>query len=106
LWLVVALEDRAVDMKALRRRIGSAPLSFGRPDRLAEVLGVEPGAVTPFALINDGGRRVTVVLDAEMIQMERLNFHPLTNARTTAIRPRDLLAFIADCGHQPSIVRL
>lgn len=106
LWLVVALEDREINMKELRRRIGSAPLSFARPEILMAVLGVEPGSVTPFALINDAEARVNVVLDEEMMAMTPLNYHPLTNTRTTTITPDGLLAFIASCGHQPAITDL
>ena len=106
LFLVVTLEDRAVDLKALRHLIGAKPLSFGRPELLQEVLGIEPGAVTPFALINDVDRRVNVVLDAEMMQMDPLNYHPLDNAATTAISPAGLLAFIRDCGHEPRVLAL
>jgi Ala-tRNA(Pro) deacylase len=106
LWLVVALEDRAVDMKDLRRRIGSAQLSFGRPELLKEVLGIEPGSVTPFAVINDTEQRVNVVLDAEMMSFPVLNFHPLTNTATTSVTPEGLAAFIRSCGHEPAVVAL
>ena len=106
LWLVVALEDRAVDMKDLRRRIGSAPLSFGRPELLKEVLGVDPGSVTPFAVINDTEKRVNVVLDEEMMSFRALNFHPLTNTATTSVTPEGLIAFIRSCGHEPAVVAL
>jgi Ala-tRNA(Pro) deacylase len=106
LWLVVALEDRVLDMKDLRRCIGAAPLSFGRPELLREALGIEPGSVTPFALINDQGRRVRAVLDKAMMAMDVLNFHPLTNAATTAIKPQDLLAFVRATGHEPMVVDL
>ncbi len=104
LWLVVCLEDRRVDMKWLQRAIGSARLSFGRPELLREVLGVEPGAVTPFALINDDEQRVRVVLDAGMLACETLHYHPLENTATTRIAPADLQRFIAACGHTPQIV--
>ena len=106
LWLVVALEDRAIDMKDLRRRIGAATLSFGKADLLAEVLGVTPGAVTPFGLINDAEGRVTVVLDADMMAQDRLNYHPLTNDATTTITPDGLLAFIVSTGREARIVAL
>ncbi len=106
LWLVVALGGRSIDMKDLRHRIGSHHLSFGKPDLLRQVLGVEPGSVTPFALINDPGGRVRVVLDKEMMTMDLLNYHPLTNAMTTAIGPQDLLRFIRDTGHEPDLVEL
>jgi Ala-tRNA(Pro) deacylase len=109
MWLVVALEDRRLDMKALADLIGSARLSFARPERLGTYLGVEPGAVTPFALINHRGRDnhgIRVILDAEMMQATLVNYHPLVNTATTAVTPADLLRFIADCGHQPNIVDL
>jgi Ala-tRNA(Pro) deacylase len=105
-WLVVTLESRRIDMKDLQQRMGSGRLSFGKPDLLKEVLGVDPGTVTPFALINDSENRVRLVLDREMMETELLNYHPLTNAATTAIRPQDLLKFIASCGHQPRVVGL
>lgn len=104
LHLVVALEDRDIDMKRLRRPIGGAQLSFGRPDLLMEVLGVIPGAVTPFGLINDSEVRVRVVLDREMLEFDPLNYHPLTNEATTAIAPQDLVTFIRACGHEPQIL--
>ena len=106
LWLVVTLEDRNIDMKALRRTIGAAPLSFARPELLEDVLGITPGAVTPFALVNDTEMRVRVVLDAAMMDETVLNYHPLTNAATTSISPAGLLAFIRDCGHEPAILAL
>ncbi len=106
LWLVVMVEDRHIPMKDLRRRIGSATLSFGKPDLLTEVLGVEPGSVTPIALVNDTDRRVNVVLDRAMMDLDLLNYHPLTNAATTAITPADLLTFIRAAGHEPELVEL
>lgn len=103
LWMVVAEEDRAIDLKDLRRRIGAAHLSFAKPDVLLEVLGVEPGSVTPFAVINDANARVRVVLDVELMDEERLNFHPLANTATTAISPSDLVSFLTACGNAPEI---
>jgi len=104
LWLVVTLEDAAVDLKTLPARIGAARISFGNAALLDEVLGVTPGSVTPFGLINDTAQRVTVVLDQEMMARDLLNYHPLVNDATTAIAPADLLAFIRSCGHEPRIV--
>jgi len=107
LWLAVMLEDRAIDMKALRTLIGGAgSLSFGSPELLDEVLGVAPGSVTPFALINDTGHRLTVVLDAEMLGLDPLNYHPLTNTATTAIAPKDLIRFVEACGHEAHVLDL
>jgi len=104
LYLVVALEDRPVDLKRLRKAIGAGNLSFGRPELLMEVLGVEPGAVTPFALISDQAGRVDVILDQAMLDHDPLNYHPLTNGMTTAIAPGDLLTFIAATGHEARII--
>jgi Ala-tRNA(Pro) deacylase len=101
LWLVVVLEERRVDLNALSARLGAPRFSFASPELMQEVLGVTPGSVTPFALINDGQQRVTVVLDADMLQHDPLNYHPLVNTATTAVAPADLLRFIAACGHQP-----
>ncbi len=104
LWLVVALEDREIDLKALARHLGAGRFSFAKPDRLMEALGVTPGAVTPFALINDAGKQVKVVLDREMMALDLLNYHPLTNEATTSITAKDLLHFMAATGHEPKIV--
>ncbi len=106
LWLVVTLEDRHIDLKALRKTIGAAQLSFGKPDLLQEVLGIDPGSVTPFGVINDTTARVSVVLDDGLLAFEALNFHPLTNTATTRLSPDGLLAFLRDTGHEPLIVTL
>jgi len=103
-WLVVARESAQINLKRLHTIIGSGRLSFGKPDLLMEVLGVPPGSVTPFSLINDHELRVSVVLDAVMMDHDLLNFHPLVNNATSAISRDDLLKFIADCGHEPAIL--
>jgi Ala-tRNA(Pro) deacylase len=104
LWLIVALEDSRIDLKAAKDKIGSKRLTFGKPELLLEVLGVEPGSVTPFSLINDKNVRTNVILDASMMKHEKLNFHPLKNDATTTIASGDLLNFIKACGHSPRIV--
>jgi len=106
LWLLVALEERRIDLKILADAIGAPRFSFGSPELLGEVLGVRPGSVTPFALINDAAHRVEVVLDEAMLAHDPLNYHPLENDRTTAIAAANLLRFIAACGHRPRIVDL
>jgi Ala-tRNA(Pro) deacylase len=106
LFLLVALDWRPIELNGIAKRLGCARLSFGRPELLMETLGVTPGAVTPFALINDKARRVDVVLDAGMMREPLLNYHPLANTATTAIRPDDLRRFIAACGHRPRELEL
>ena len=106
LHLLVASEDRAVDLKQLKKRLGVGNLSFASPDLLYEVLGVRPGAVTPFGLINDAQNRVHVMLDKGMLAHDPLNYHPLVNDQTTAVSPQDLIAFIQSCGHAPEVIDL
>jgi Ala-tRNA(Pro) deacylase len=104
LWLVVALEECRVDLKALADRLGAPRFSFGSAELLCEVLGVRPGSVTPYAAINDVEHRVTVVLQQAMLAHDPLNYHPLENTRTTAIAPADLVCFLEACGHAPRII--
>ena len=106
LWLVVAREDQRVDLKALSAALGSPRFSFGSGALLVEMLGVPPGSVTPFALMNDKANRVRPVLDETMLAAEALNFHPLRNDRTVTVTPADLIRFIRACGHEPRIVAL
>jgi Ala-tRNA(Pro) deacylase len=106
MWLVVAAEDRPIDLKRLGERLGAGRLSFGSAERLMAHLGVVPGAVTPFALINDTAHKVTPVLDAGLLGQGAVNCHPLTNDMTTAIAAADLLRFVAACGHTPQILEI
>ena len=107
LYLVVAPEDADIDLKGLHRLLGATGrFSFGSADLMREVLGVEPGSVTPFAAINDSENRVTVVLDAAMMEHETLNYHPLINTMTTAISREGLVEFLRATGHEPRIERV
>jgi Ala-tRNA(Pro) deacylase len=106
IWLVVAEEARRLDMKTLATLIGAARISFGSPDRLHAHLGVEPGSVTPFALINAPAGSIRVVIDGAVMAAETANFHPLTNRMTTSIAPADLVRFIRACGHEPAMADL
>ena len=104
-WLVTVAEDRNIDLKALRRRLGaSGSLSFGAADVLMAHLGVRPGAVTPFGIINDANGMVSMVLDQDLLAGDIVNVHPLRNDMTTAMRPDDLLAFLDAENHPPLIL--
>ncbi len=103
-WLVVTLEDTRVNMNALQKILGSARLSFARPEYMVEKLGVEPGAVTPFVAINASSLEVQFVLDRAMMACDILNYHPLHNGATTAIASKDLLSFLHHCGHAPLLI--
>ena len=106
LFLIVALHDATIDLKKAHQVIGGqGRVSFGNGDLLMEVLGVTPGSVTPFSLINDReAQRVTPIFDAAMMAHEILNFHPLLNDASTAIKAGDLLKFAKACGHEPQVL--
>ena len=104
--LVVAKDDTRVDLKALAKRLATGRFSFGKPDRLEAVLGVTPGSVTPFALINASAADVAVVVDQAILDFAEVNCHPLENTATTRLATADLIRFIEACGHEPLIAPL
>jgi Ala-tRNA(Pro) deacylase len=104
LWLITALGETQIDLKTLHRVIGSARLSFGSAALMEATLGVTPGSVTPFGLINDTDRQVTLVVDAALLASDPLNFHPLVNTATTAVSKDGFLAFLGALGIKPMVV--
>ncbi|MBF0169283.1 MAG: prolyl-tRNA synthetase associated domain-containing protein [Alphaproteobacteria bacterium] len=106
MWLVSCPIARKVDLKSLPDRIGSARLSFGSADRLRATLFIEPGSVTPFALINDRAKNVICVLDKAMMGDAQLVFHPLENTASTLISPEGLVTFLKSISHAPRLVTL
>lgn len=106
-FLITIEQDAAVDLKSIHTLIGaSGRVSFGKPDKMMELLGVVPGSVTVFGLINDRDTQLTVVLDEPLMQNEMINGHPLHNEATTTIRRDDLLQFIKATGHEPLILKV
>lgn len=107
LFLVSALESTRIDLKRLHETLGaSGRLSFGSAELLLETLGVTPGSVTAFAVINDRAGKVTMVLDSRLMTGEAMNFHPLVNTATLRIARDDMLHFLRATGHEPLIVDL
>ena len=106
IWLVVMPADKRADLGRLEKQLGAPRFSFARSDLLAEVLELTPGSVTPFGLINDRQRRVTVILDQDMLDVEWVNFHPLHNAASTTLRAAGLLRFVQALGYTPIVVHL
>ena len=106
MYLVVAANETSVDLKALPDAIDSARLSFGSAERLWEYLGVKPGSVCPFAVVNDHEHAVQVVLDSVMMQANLVNYHPMVNSMTVSLTPQDLLRFFDHTGHDVQIVDL
>ncbi len=106
-FLIIAESRTSVNLKQLHKDIGSARLSFGKADLMMEILGVEPGSVTAFGVINDKKKRLKeVIIDDTLMEFDTINCHPLMNTATTEIAREDLLAFIRSCGHEPRIMSL
>ena len=106
LFLIVAEAHTPIDLKHLHKILDCGRFSFGKPELLEEVLGVSPGSVTAFALLNDRPPQVTVVFDTALMTHQVIICHPLVNTASTAIARDDLLQFIAASGHAPRIVKL
>ena len=104
LWLISAEGHTPIDLKRLPPVIGSARLSFGNAALMEETLGVTPGSVTAFGLINDAGHRVRFVLDRALAEAEIVNFHPLTNTATTGVSQAGFRKFLAALGVEPLVV--
>lgn len=107
LFLVVAEAEARIDLKRLHEPLGATGrLSFGSPELLYERLGVRPGSVTPFGLLNDRAATVAVILDAGLMAHDPVNFHPLHNGATTAVAPDGLIRFLEATGHAPRVMAL
>ncbi|QND54055.1 prolyl-tRNA synthetase associated domain-containing protein [Phyllobacterium sp. 628] len=106
-FLVTVGELAEVDLKTIHTKIGAASrVSFGKPEKLMEYLGLVPGAVSSLGAINDTEQQVKVVLDAALMQNEIINAHPLSNDATTSIKSSDLLVFLRATGHEPMILKI
>ena len=105
-FLLVLQNATDVDIKKLPDVIGSDRLSFGSAERLWEYLGVRPGSVCPYAIVNDTAHQVKILLDKSMMETDIVNYHPLLNTMTIGVKPSDLIKFIESTGHIPHIVDL
>ncbi len=101
IFLISAASSSVIDLNATSKLIGAGRFSFGSAERLMAHLGVEPGSVTLFALINDPAHAVTLVTDEALFAQTPVNFHPLRNDATTAVSPADLLKFVRSLGREP-----
>ena len=104
LWLVTCLEHRKIRIRDLEKQVGATKASFGKPDLLWEALGIRPGAVSPFGLINDKGHRVQPILDQQMLEVDPINAHPLHNEATTTVSAAGFRRFFEITGHEPLII--
>ncbi len=106
MWLFSTLGEKRIDLKLLGDKLGAGRLSFGSAERLMQNLGVIPGAVTPFATINDTQGAVQMVLDQDFMSYDIVNFHPLDNAMTTALHPQELLRFLESVDHPAQMLQI
>ena len=106
IWLVVMPAEKRANLSWLEKTLAAPRFSFARPEVLAAVLELTPGSVTPFGLMNDRQRQVTVILDQDMLDAAWVNVHPLHNAASTTLRSADLLRFVRALGYEPKILRL
>jgi Ala-tRNA(Pro) deacylase len=104
LFLVLMPGDKRARLNLVEKRLGRGRLSFGKPELLMDALGLAPGSVTPFGLLNDSPRRVSVVVDADLASADSVNFHPLHNAASTTLATSDLLRFVRSLGYDPLII--
>ena len=98
-YLVVVESRKRVDLKALTKHLGEDRLSFASPERMMRYLGLEPGAVSPFGLINDRENAVVVVIDQDLKEASHVNFHPNVNTATLGITFADFEKFLSHCGN-------
>ena len=98
-YLVVLTASKTADLKGVADQIGDGKLSFASPARLMTHLGLTPGSVSPFGLINDPAHAVRVVLDRDLKAASRLSFHPNINTVTYTIAAADFARFLDACGN-------
>ncbi|MEJ2176758.1 MAG: prolyl-tRNA synthetase associated domain-containing protein [Gammaproteobacteria bacterium] len=104
MWLLTLHEDRKIDLKSAAKLLGANRFSFASPQRLMHYLGVIPGAVSAFSLLNDVNRQVHFFIDEALMSAPELHVHPLVNTRTTTIDRDTMLRFLEDKGHPHQIL--
>jgi Ala-tRNA(Pro) deacylase len=105
-FLVSVLDNKRVDLKALSKNFGAGHFSFGNADELLSMLGVTPGSVTPYGLIHDKDKKITFLIDQDILGYEFVNFHPLRNDMTVNSCVKQFLKFFDKIGHQPEAISI
>jgi len=98
-YLVILESSKRADLKELNRQLGEDRLSFASPERMMRFLGLEPGAVSPFGLINDSGKEVQVVVDKDLKTADWVSFHPNVNTATLTLSFEDFERYLEWCGN-------
>ena len=105
-FLVTFLEDITADLKRLPAALNSKKLSFAKPEYLKDLMGIEPGSVSPFGLVNDNQKKINFYFDEAFLKFEIANFHPLVNTATVSISPHNLIAFIEKFHKEVNMVNM
>ena len=103
-FLVIVPFDKRIDLAALGRLLTVSKLSMASPERLLQHLGITPGSVSLFALLNDSAHTVELVLDQAVWEADSMQAHPLRNTATVALSHATLASFLVHTGHAPRIV--
>jgi len=106
MFLLSVRTTTTLDLKKLSDLLGTGRFSFGSPERLWTYLGVKPGSVTPLAILNDIGKKVTLILEKGMMEEYLINIHPLDNSMTVGMRPQELIKILENKGISPQIIDL
>jgi len=105
-YLVVLEHSKQLDIRSLQTRIGAGKLSFASERRLEKYLGLTPGSVSPFGLINDSKHEVLVYIDSDLMEYDQVNFHPNVNTATYTISSEDFRRFLENAGNKVTFLRL
>ena len=89
-------EKKLVDIKKISKSLSLGTLSFAKPEYLMEYLGVKPGSVSPFGLLNDEDNKVSFYLDSDLNKGDKINFHPLINTSTITLNTQEFIKFMIE----------
>lgn len=106
MWLIVSNNRATIALKEIAKQVGAPGLRFAQSELLEQYLGVKPGSVTPFGLINDVERAVQVIIDDSLLNADLVSFHPLRNSATLTITPHELLLFVRHLGNSVTLYNL
>ncbi len=105
-YLVVIDYKQDLSIHDLEMRLKQGKLSFASPERMHKYLGVQPGSVTPFGIINDENHHVKLFLDKNLLKEERFTFHPCINTASLVIKQNDFIQFLESCGNEYEFTEL
>ncbi len=105
-YLVILEHRQELKIRDLEQRLKQGKLTFASPERLKKYLGLNPGSVTPFGLINDQVKQVHLFLDKNLAKSKTISFHPCINTATLVIKYPDFLKFLHHCGNNFEYVEM